>query len=129
MMLVSNVLALNLGLLCSWSHSTSFFCLNCCFPNSPSLSVGKPGKYHISFGIYASTIFIRECSHYSFLLSQHPLIPPYGTPVPYPAIYPPGSVYAHPSMATVSHLLTLFPLPFNPWARKCEFSVIFTYTR
>ncbi|XP_027361074.1 G-box-binding factor 1-like isoform X2 [Abrus precatorius] len=32
--------------------------------------------------------------------SQHPLIPPYGTPVPYPAIYPPGSVYAHPSMAT-----------------------------
>ncbi|GKU99080.1 hypothetical protein SLEP1_g11975 [Rubroshorea leprosula] len=31
--------------------------------------------------------------------SQHPLIPPYGTPVPYPAIYPPGGVYAHPSMA------------------------------
>ncbi|KAK7307553.1 hypothetical protein VNO77_40730 [Canavalia gladiata] len=31
--------------------------------------------------------------------SQHHLIPPYGTPVPYPAIYPPGSVYAHPSMA------------------------------
>ncbi|XP_061342322.1 G-box-binding factor 1 [Gastrolobium bilobum] len=31
--------------------------------------------------------------------SQHPLIPPYGTPVPYPAMYPPGSVYAHPSMA------------------------------
>ncbi|KAG4973317.1 hypothetical protein JHK87_030138 [Glycine soja] len=31
--------------------------------------------------------------------SQHPLIPPYGTPVPYPAIYPPGNVYAHPSMA------------------------------
>ncbi|GLU19945.1 hypothetical protein SLE2022_361650 [Rubroshorea leprosula] len=32
--------------------------------------------------------------------SQHPLIPPYGTPVPYSAIYPPGGVYAHPSMAT-----------------------------
>ncbi|GKU94575.1 hypothetical protein SLEP1_g8047 [Rubroshorea leprosula] len=32
--------------------------------------------------------------------SQHPLIPPYGTPVPYPAIYPPGGVYAHPSMVT-----------------------------
>ncbi|KAF3439048.1 hypothetical protein FNV43_RR17323 [Rhamnella rubrinervis] len=31
---------------------------------------------------------------------QHPLIPPYGTPVPYPAIYPPGGVYAHPNMAT-----------------------------
>ncbi|KAF7828826.1 G-box-binding factor 1 [Senna tora] len=32
--------------------------------------------------------------------SQHPLIPPYGTPVPYPPMYPPGGVYAHPSMAT-----------------------------
>ncbi|TKY70355.1 G-box-binding factor 1 [Spatholobus suberectus] len=32
--------------------------------------------------------------------SQHPLIPSYGTPVPYPAIYPPGNVYAHHSMAT-----------------------------
>ncbi|KAK6258389.1 hypothetical protein SCA6_012863 [Theobroma cacao] len=31
---------------------------------------------------------------------QHPLMPPYGTPVPYPAIYPPGGVYAHPNMAT-----------------------------
>ncbi|XVF17856.1 hypothetical protein REPUB_Repub10bG0161000 [Reevesia pubescens] len=30
---------------------------------------------------------------------QHPLMPPYGTPVPYPAMYPPG-VYAHPHMAT-----------------------------
>lgn len=30
---------------------------------------------------------------------QHPMIPPYGTPVHYPAMYPPGSVYAHPNMA------------------------------
>ncbi|KAL8531948.1 hypothetical protein ACS0TY_008526 [Phlomoides rotata] len=30
--------------------------------------------------------------------SQHPLMPPYGTPVPYPALYPPGGVYAHPNM-------------------------------
>uniref|UniRef100_A0A2P2K9F3 Uncharacterized protein MANES_13G136900 n=1 Tax=Rhizophora mucronata TaxID=61149 RepID=A0A2P2K9F3_RHIMU len=33
--------------------------------------------------------------------SQHPLIPPYGTPVPYPALYPVGGVYAHPNMATM----------------------------
>lgn len=32
--------------------------------------------------------------------SQHPLMPPYGTPVPYPALYPPGGVYAHPNMTT-----------------------------
>ncbi|XP_057491822.1 G-box-binding factor 1-like isoform X2 [Actinidia eriantha] len=31
---------------------------------------------------------------------QHALIPPYGTPVSYPALYPPGGVYAHPNMAT-----------------------------
>lgn len=31
---------------------------------------------------------------------QHPLMPPYGTPVPYPAMYPPGGVYAHPGIAT-----------------------------
>ncbi|XP_051126967.1 G-box-binding factor 1-like isoform X2 [Andrographis paniculata] len=30
---------------------------------------------------------------------QHPLMPPYGTPVPYPALYPPGGVYPHPNMA------------------------------
>ncbi|XWS42023.1 hypothetical protein CRYUN_Cryun17cG0133100 [Craigia yunnanensis] len=30
---------------------------------------------------------------------QHPLMPPYGTPVPYPAMYPPGGVYAHPNLA------------------------------
>ncbi|XP_031743232.1 G-box-binding factor 1 isoform X2 [Cucumis sativus] len=29
---------------------------------------------------------------------QHPLMSPYGTPVPYPAIYPPGGVYAHPNI-------------------------------
>ncbi|CAA7035794.1 unnamed protein product [Microthlaspi erraticum] len=30
--------------------------------------------------------------------AQHHMMPPYGTPVPYPAMYPPGAVYAHPSM-------------------------------
>ncbi|XVF59584.1 hypothetical protein PTKIN_Ptkin07bG0287700 [Pterospermum kingtungense] len=35
---------------------------------------------------------------------QHPLMAPYGTPVPYPAIYPPGGVYAHPNMATTPSL-------------------------
>nr|XP_025884849.1 G-box binding protein isoform X3 [Solanum lycopersicum] len=30
----------------------------------------------------------------------HPLMPPYGTPVPYPALYPPAGVYAHPNIAT-----------------------------
>lgn len=29
---------------------------------------------------------------------QHPLMPPYGTPVPYTALYPHGGLYAHPNM-------------------------------
>ncbi|GAB2232074.1 hypothetical protein Droror1_Dr00011096 [Drosera rotundifolia] len=32
---------------------------------------------------------------------QHPFIPPYGTPVPYPALYPAGGVYAHPNMGMI----------------------------
>lgn len=46
-----------------------------------------------------------------FLLAilQHPLMPPYGTPVPYP-MYPPGGVYAHPNMATVN-LVDLLCMP------------------
>ncbi|KAK9066901.1 hypothetical protein SSX86_014225 [Deinandra increscens subsp. villosa] len=29
---------------------------------------------------------------------QHPMMPPYGTPVPYAAMYPPAGIYGHPSM-------------------------------
>ncbi|KAJ9562035.1 hypothetical protein OSB04_007195 [Centaurea solstitialis] len=29
---------------------------------------------------------------------QHPMMPQYGTPVPYPALYPPAGVYGHPGM-------------------------------
>ncbi|KAK1422133.1 hypothetical protein QVD17_25036 [Tagetes erecta] len=29
---------------------------------------------------------------------QHPMMPPYGTPIPYPSVYPPAGVYGHPSM-------------------------------
>ncbi|RDX90654.1 G-box-binding factor 1, partial [Mucuna pruriens] len=48
---------------------------------------------------FASTV-ASSTPHPYLWGSQHPLIPPYGTPVPYPAMYPPGNVYAHPSMAT-----------------------------
>ncbi|XP_057449414.1 G-box-binding factor 1 isoform X2 [Lotus japonicus] len=48
---------------------------------------------------YASTV-ASPAIHPYIWGGQHPLIPPYGTPVPYPAMYPPGAVYAHPSMTT-----------------------------
>ncbi|KAI5588602.1 hypothetical protein BDE02_05G108200 [Populus trichocarpa] len=47
---------------------------------------------------YASTV-ASPTPHPYIWGSQHPLIPPYGTPVPYPALYPAGGVYAHPNMA------------------------------
>lgn len=36
---------------------------------------------------------------------QHPIMSPYGTPVPYQAMYPPGGVYAHPSMAMTTSVV------------------------
>ncbi|CAI8609169.1 unnamed protein product [Vicia faba] len=46
---------------------------------------------------YASTV-ASPTPHPYMWGGQHPLMAPYGTPVPYPAMYPPGSIYAHPSM-------------------------------
>ncbi|KAG4121226.1 hypothetical protein ERO13_D11G192700v2 [Gossypium hirsutum] len=47
---------------------------------------------------FASTV-ASTTPHPYIWRGQHPLMPPYGTPVPYPVIYPPGGVYAHPNMA------------------------------
>ncbi|KAF3648493.1 G-box-binding factor 1 [Capsicum annuum] len=41
--------------------------------------------------------------------SQHPLMPPYGAPVPYPALYPPAGVYAHPNMPMTPNTLQTNP--------------------
>ncbi|KAL3813227.1 hypothetical protein ACJIZ3_014495 [Penstemon smallii] len=46
---------------------------------------------------YASS-FASHTPHPYMWGSQHPMMPHYGTPVPYPALYP-GGVYAHPNMA------------------------------
>ncbi|KAG9151445.1 hypothetical protein Leryth_015052 [Lithospermum erythrorhizon] len=46
---------------------------------------------------YASTV-ASPTPHPYVWAGQHPLMPPYGTPIPYPAMYPPGGVYAHPNM-------------------------------
>ncbi|CAN1225000.1 G-box-binding factor 1 [Linum perenne] len=44
---------------------------------------------------YPSTV----ASPHPYAYHQHPFVPHYGTPVPYPAMYPPGGVYPHPNMA------------------------------
>ncbi|XP_076960713.1 G-box-binding factor 1-like isoform X1 [Bidens hawaiensis] len=46
---------------------------------------------------FASTV--ASTPHpYAWGGGQHPMMPPYGTPVPYAALYPPAGVYGHPGM-------------------------------
>uniref|UniRef100_A0A0C9QT24 TSA: Wollemia nobilis Ref_Wollemi_Transcript_10978_2763 transcribed RNA sequence n=1 Tax=Wollemia nobilis TaxID=56998 RepID=A0A0C9QT24_9CONI len=46
---------------------------------------------------FASTVGTAPTPH-PYMWGGQPLMPPYGTPLPYPAMYPPGGIYAHPSM-------------------------------
>ncbi|XP_010244323.1 PREDICTED: G-box-binding factor 1-like isoform X2 [Nelumbo nucifera] len=47
---------------------------------------------------FTSSVASSPAPHPYLWGSQH-LMPPYGTPLPYPALYPHGGLYAHPSMA------------------------------
>ncbi|XP_024932451.3 G-box-binding factor 1 isoform X5 [Ziziphus jujuba] len=72
-------------------------------PTKPSKPASSTQAYYGAGAtpppFFASTV-ASPTPHPYLWGGQHPLIPPYGTPVPYPAIYPPGGVYAHPNMAT-----------------------------
>ncbi|KAD4888420.1 hypothetical protein R6Q59_034560 [Mikania micrantha] len=46
---------------------------------------------------FASTVASATPHPYAWG-GQHPMMPPYGTPVPYTAMYPPAGVYGHPGM-------------------------------
>ncbi|XP_039156606.1 G-box-binding factor 1 isoform X1 [Eucalyptus grandis] len=61
--------------------------------SSPMQAYYAPGATPPPF--FASTV-ASPSPHPYMWGSQHPLMPPYGTPVPYSAIYPP---YVHPNMA------------------------------
>jgi len=107
---ISAVLTLNahnlatfLGLLWCWRYPNSLFCLNSCLTDASSLYLGKPGGHLLLFEKSISSTHLTEKLLIFFSIDnfQHPLIPPYGTPVPYPALYPAGGVYAHPNMAPV----------------------------
>ncbi|KAF4380633.1 hypothetical protein F8388_016987 [Cannabis sativa] len=65
-----------------WSNSMAYYTAGATPPPFFASTVASPTPHPYMWG------------------SQHPLMPPYGTPVPYPAMYPPGGVYAHPNMAT-----------------------------
>lgn len=50
------------------------------------------------------TSTVASPTPHPYMWGGQPLIPPYGTPVPYPAIYPPGGVYGHPNMPPATHM-------------------------
>ncbi|CAN0890675.1 G-box-binding factor 1 [Linum grandiflorum] len=59
-----------------------------------------PGSMQVYYGAGATPPFYPSTvASHPYVYHQHPFVPHYGTPVPYPAMYPPGAVYPHPSMA------------------------------
>eukprot|EP01018_Ginkgo_biloba_P037386 Gb_13495 [translate_table: standard] len=56
-----------------------------------------PGATPPPPAFFASTVGSAPTPH-PYIWGGQPLMPPYGTPLPYPAMYPPGGIYAHPSM-------------------------------
>ncbi|CAI0473503.1 unnamed protein product [Linum tenue] len=59
-----------------------------------------PGSMQVYYGAGATPPFFPStvASPHPYVY-QHPFVPHYGTPVPYPALYPAGGVYPHPNMA------------------------------
>ncbi|XP_004509240.1 G-box-binding factor 1 [Cicer arietinum] len=69
-------------------------------PSYPDWSNSMQAYYAPGAGpppYFASTV-ASPTPHPYMWGGQHPLMAPYGTPVPYPAMYPPGNMYAHPGM-------------------------------
>lgn len=56
-----------------------------------------PGATPPPPAFFASTVGSAPTPH-PYMWGGQPLMPPYGTPLPYPAMYPHGGIYAHPSM-------------------------------
>ncbi|XP_047955565.1 G-box-binding factor 1-like isoform X2 [Salvia hispanica] len=67
------------------------------YPDWPSSMQGFYGA-GAAQPFFASTV-ASPTTHPYMWGGQHPMMPPYGNPVPYPALYPPGGMYAHPNMA------------------------------
>lgn len=69
-------------------------------PSYPDWSTSMQAYYNPGAApppYYASTV-ASPTPHPYMWGGQHPMMAPYGTPVPYPAMFPPGNIYAHPSM-------------------------------
>ncbi|XVE87268.1 hypothetical protein DITRI_Ditri18aG0103200 [Diplodiscus trichospermus] len=69
-------------------------------PSYPGWSSSMQAYYGTGATPFFASTVASPTPHPYIWGGQHPLMPPYGTPVPYAAVYPPGGVYAHPNLAT-----------------------------
>lgn len=70
-------------------------------PSYPGWSNPMQAYYGAGAPPFYATTMASPSPHPYMWGSQHGLMPPYGTPVPYPPLYAPGGVYANPNMAMI----------------------------
>ncbi|KAL6629767.1 hypothetical protein ACP70R_029532 [Stipagrostis hirtigluma subsp. patula] len=63
-------------------------------------------------GFFPPPVAASQQAH-PYMWGAQPMVPPYGTPPPPYVMYPPGTVYAHPSASPGMHPFTHYPMPTN----------------
>ncbi|GJM90099.1 hypothetical protein PR202_ga06347 [Eleusine coracana subsp. coracana] len=63
-------------------------------------------------GFFPPSVAANPQAH-PYMWGAQPMVPPYGTPPPPYVMYPPGTVYAHPSTPPGMHPFNHYPMPTN----------------
>ncbi|XP_035823466.1 transcription factor HBP-1a isoform X2 [Zea mays] len=80
------------------------------YPEWPSFQAYSAIPPHAFF---PPTVAANPQAH-PYMWGAQPIVPPYGTPPPPPYVmYPPGTVYAHPSTPPAMHPFGHYPMPTN----------------
>ncbi|KAK3155920.1 hypothetical protein QOZ80_2AG0100420 [Eleusine coracana subsp. coracana] len=76
------------------------------WPNFQAYSAMPP------HGFFPPSVAANPQAH-PYMWGAQPMVPPYGTPPPPYVMYPPGTVYAHPSTPPGMHPFNHYPMPTN----------------
>ncbi|CAD6248217.1 unnamed protein product [Miscanthus lutarioriparius] len=79
------------------------------YPEWPSFQAYSAIPPH---GFFPPTVAANPQAH-PYMWGAQPMVPPYGTPPPPYVMYPPGTVYAHPSTPPTMHPFSHYPMPTN----------------
>ncbi|CAN6226915.1 unnamed protein product [Urochloa humidicola] len=79
------------------------------YPEWPSFQAYSAIPPH---GFFPPTVAANPQAH-PYMWGAQPMVPPYGTPTSPYVMYPPGTVYAHPSTAPGMHPFSHYPMPAN----------------